>query len=58
MIFRFSALESKMAMTVGFRNIIAHDYEKINYDIVYSILQKGLKDIEDFLEKTYNFIKQ
>ncbi len=36
---------------VGFRNIVAHDYEKMNYDIVYDILQNRLKNIEEFLEK-------
>lgn len=42
-------LAKTMANMVGFRNIIAHDYEKINYDIVYDILQKKLTDIETFL---------
>ena len=36
---------------VGFRNIVVYDYEKINYDIVYKILQERLKDIEDFLKE-------
>lgn len=36
---------------VGLRNIIAHDYEKINYDIVYEVLQKGAKDIEEYIGK-------
>jgi len=36
---------------VGFRNIVVYDYEKINYDIVYKILQERLKDIEDFFKK-------
>ncbi|HEK85614.1 MAG: type VII toxin-antitoxin system HepT family RNase toxin [Candidatus Saccharicenans sp.] len=38
-----------MARMVGFRNIIAHDYGEIDYDIVYDILQNRLKDIEQFL---------
>lgn len=46
-----SGLTSKMAKMVGFRNIIAHDYEKINYDIVYDVLHKGIKDINGFLKK-------
>lgn len=44
------ALAKKMAGMAGFRNVIAHDYEKINYDIVYNVLHKGLKDIEEFVE--------
>lgn len=43
-------LTDKMAKMSGFRNIIAHDYEKVNYDIVYDVLQNRLKDIEKFLK--------
>ena len=43
-------LADKMVKMTGFRNIIAHDYEKINYDIVYDVLQNRLKDIEEFIE--------
>ncbi len=41
-------LKTKMSKMVGFRNIIAHDYEEINYEIVFEILQKGLSDIKEF----------
>ncbi|MEW5907670.1 MAG: DUF86 domain-containing protein [Patescibacteria group bacterium] len=41
-------LVEKMTRMTGFRNIIAHDYEKVNYDIVYDILHNKLKDIEEF----------
>lgn len=44
-----SQLTAKMVSLAGFRNIIAHDYKKIDYDIVYDILKNRLKDIEDFL---------
>lgn len=44
-------LTKELVKMVGFRNIIAHDYEDIDYDIVYSVLQRGLKDIEEFLNK-------
>lgn len=44
-------ITEKMVKMVGFRNIMAHDYERVNYDIVYEVLQKGLKDIEEFIEK-------
>lgn len=43
-------LNEKMIKLVGFRNIMAHEYERINYDIVYDVLQNRLKDIEEFLE--------
>jgi uncharacterized protein YutE (UPF0331/DUF86 family) len=44
-------LRQKMVKMTGFRNVIAHDYEKINYAIVYSVLHDGLEDIEKLLEK-------
>lgn len=43
-------LKTKMSKMVGFRNIIAHDYEEINYEIVFEILQKGLSDIKEFIK--------
>lgn len=51
-----SALSEKLVKMVGFRNIAAHDYEKMDYDIMYDILTNKLKNIEEFLksvEKIY-----
>lgn len=33
------------------RNIIAFDYEDLNYHTVYQVLHQGLNDIRDFLEQ-------
>jgi uncharacterized protein YutE (UPF0331/DUF86 family) len=44
-------LTEKMAKMVGFRNVMAHDYENINYDIVYEVLQNRIKEIEKFIRK-------
>lgn len=44
-------LRDELVKMVGFRNIITHDYEKIDYEIVYTVLQKGKKDIEIFLKR-------
>ena len=44
-------LLEKMVQMTGFRNIVAHDYEKIDYNIVYDILQNKLEDIESFIRK-------
>jgi uncharacterized protein YutE (UPF0331/DUF86 family) len=43
------ALTEKMIKLTGFCNVIAHDYEKINYAIVYDVLQDRLADIEEFV---------
>jgi len=44
-------LEDKMIRMAGFRNVLAHDYLEINYDIVYDVLQNKLSDIEKFIRK-------
>lgn len=44
------SLTKKMVGMTGFRNIITHDYGKINYDIVHEVLQKGLEDIRGFIK--------
>ena len=49
-------LTNSLVDIVGFRNIMAHDYEKINYDIVYDVLQNRLKDINNFVKEIKNFL--
>lgn len=43
-------LTNNLAGMVGFRNVIAHGYANINYDIVYDVLHNRLKDIEEFIK--------
>jgi uncharacterized protein YutE (UPF0331/DUF86 family) len=43
------SLTKKMVGMTGFRNVVAHDYEKVDYEIVEEVLKNGLKDIEIFL---------
>jgi uncharacterized protein YutE (UPF0331/DUF86 family) len=38
-----------MMKLVGFRNVLAHEYAKVNYDIVVDILNEGVKDIDKFV---------
>ena len=52
-----SKLVQQMAKLVGFRNIMAHDYQRVDYDIVYDILQFKLEDIEAFLDSVREIIK-
>jgi uncharacterized protein YutE (UPF0331/DUF86 family) len=42
------ALKEKMQRLVGFRNVAVHDYESINPNILKSIVEKHLQDIEQF----------
>lgn len=50
-------LTKKLTKIVGFRNIVAHDYEKIDYDIVFDILRNKLKDVEKFLTEISKKLK-
>lgn len=43
-------LSEKLAKMVGFRNILAHDYEKIDYMIILRVLKNDIKDIKEFIE--------
>lgn len=43
-------LTEKLVKMTGFRNIMAHDYEKIDYSIVYDVLQNKLEDIKEFVK--------
>jgi len=46
------SLAEKLVRMTGFRNIIAHDYGDLNYDIVFEVLNKDIKDVEEFLNIT------
>jgi uncharacterized protein YutE (UPF0331/DUF86 family) len=49
-----SELKDKMLSMVGFRNIAVHDYQKLDANILKSILSKNLVDIEEFYTGIYN----
>jgi uncharacterized protein YutE (UPF0331/DUF86 family) len=41
-------LSEKLKKMVGFRNIVVHEYEHINIDILGNIVQHHLGDLEEF----------
>lgn len=43
-------LANELIKMAGFRNIIVHDYEEIDYEIVYDILHHKISDIIKFIE--------
>ncbi|MEK7171598.1 MAG: DUF86 domain-containing protein [Patescibacteria group bacterium] len=43
-------LAEKLVNMVGFRNAIAHDYEKLDLDIMCDVLQNKLIDVENFVK--------
>jgi len=43
-------LVEKIIPMAGFRNLIVHQYQDVDYVIVYQLYQNRLKDIEAFLD--------
>lgn len=43
-------LTAKMVKAVGFRNLIVHEYGKIELAQVYEIAQKDINDLNDYLK--------
>jgi uncharacterized protein YutE (UPF0331/DUF86 family) len=50
-------MADKIISMVGFRNILVHEYETINFDIVCNILHHHLKDINEYLLAIMNNFK-
>jgi uncharacterized protein YutE (UPF0331/DUF86 family) len=51
-----SALTEKMVKAVGFRNLIVHEYGKIDLKQVYDIAQKHIEDLIQYLRSIFNKI--
>jgi uncharacterized protein YutE (UPF0331/DUF86 family) len=42
-------LTEKMVKAIGLRNLIVHEYAKVNLGRLYQIIQKDIVDLKDFL---------
>ncbi len=42
-------LADKLRKAVGFRNISVHEYQSVDWDIVFSIINRNLDDFKDFM---------
>lgn len=45
------------SQAAGFRNILIHDYVKIDYDLLHKYLQENLSDFHKFIEQILKFLK-
>lgn len=45
-------LAENLALSAGLRNILVHDYEEIDYKILYQSIPKAIKDFTQFMEET------
>lgn len=48
-------ITERMVLMVGFRNILIHEYEEVNLDIVHNILVSHLDDIDEYLMAIVNY---
>ena len=49
-------LKSNLCNMAGFRNILVHDYMKLDRVLVYDIIKDNLNDIEDFIKIVVEYI--
>ncbi|MBV7275105.1 DUF86 domain-containing protein [Clostridium sp. PL3] len=49
-------LKNNLCNMAGFRNILVHDYMKLDRAFVYDIINNNLKDIEDFVKIVVEYI--
>ena len=47
----------KFAKTAGFRNILIHDYLKLDYEVVLKNLRNNLSDFHRFIKEVLEFLK-
>ena len=48
-------MKDKMTKLVGFRNVLAHEYEELNYEILYDVLRNRLQDMTEFIQTSEKF---
>jgi|SRR5690625_3667946 len=51
-------LHERLRGMVGFRNILVHDYVSVEPNIVYTVLQKRIPDLETFAVQIMNALGQ
>jgi len=47
-----------IALMIGFRNLLVHDYATINLDLVYEFLQTKLQDFENFIKYIVKWLEK
>ena len=51
-------LSTRMKKSVGYRNIAAHEYSNINWDLVFSIATKNLNDFREYSKSIFIWLKK
>ena len=50
-------LAVRLKKAVGFRNVVVHEYESIDWNIVYAIAQHHLHDFSEFAEAIVSYLE-
>jgi uncharacterized protein YutE (UPF0331/DUF86 family) len=50
------SLTEKMVKAVGFRNLIAHEYEKLDLSQVHKVAQKDIFDLNAYIKAVFKKI--
>lgn len=51
-------LAQKMAKAAGFRNVLVHEYARIDYEMGYKDLDKKLNDLRQFAKEVVGFLEK
>ncbi len=51
-------IAERMIKSVSFRNISVHQYQDIDWNIVYSIITSNLDDFKEFAKRVFKWINQ
>lgn len=52
------AFAKRFALAAGFRNILVHDYLKLDYEKVYQHFKEDTRDLEQFLKYIARYLKE
>jgi len=48
----------RLRKAVGFRNILVHDYQRINWVVVFRLCHEGLQDFRAFARQMWQAIER
>jgi len=49
---------ASMAKSVGLRNVLAHEYEKINQELIHGAIKIALSQVPEYIKKIVNFVEK
>ena len=53
-----SELAEKLIKAVGFRNISVHEYQSIDWEVVFSIIHRNLPDFKKYIKAVLDYLDE